>query len=362
MTKLRGLSVTVAGAGALGLTVAVRLAQAGARVTVCDPSPLADNASGVAAGMLAPAFECALDPEGAELFPNLVAARDLWPGLLQSIGAPEAALDRSGAVMAGLEGEEARLSAAADRLDALGTAPEPLSPRALRALHPLLSPAVTGGFRTREDWRLHPAATLTALASALRALGGVWRPDSLRLEGGRPTLAGQAVEGAVVIAAGAEGGGLAGLAPELAVLSPVKGQILQFDAGPVSGPAVRGTGGYIAPQPTGAVAGATMEAGRSDRTVEAATLERLRAQAARLFPHLADAPAAGRAGVRAATPDGAPLVGASAGGEGVLLCVGARRNGWLIAPLAAAIVAATLAGEDPGPHAAAFDPQRFAGG
>ena len=360
MTKLRGLSVTVAGAGVLGLTAAVRLAQAGARVTVCDPSPVADNASGVAAGMLAPAFECALDPEGAELFPYLVAARDLWPGLLQSIGAPEAALDRSGAVMAGLEGEEARLSAAADRLDRLGVSPEPLSAKALKTLHPLLSPGVIGGFRVREDWRLHPGATLAALAAAVRALGGAWSAEPLQIVEGRPTLAGRPLEGPVVIAAGAEGAGLAQFAPELGVLAPVKGQIVQFEAEPFAGPAVRGASGYIAPQPTGAVAGATMEAGRSDRTVEAATVQRLRAQAARLFPHLADAPAAGRAGVRAATPDGAPLVGASRAGEGALLCVGARRNGWLVAPLAAAMVTAMLAGEDPGPAAGAFDPRRFA--
>ena len=51
MTK--GPKITVAGAGALGLTTALALADAGAQVTVFDPAGLGDNASGVAAGMLA---------------------------------------------------------------------------------------------------------------------------------------------------------------------------------------------------------------------------------------------------------------------------------------------------------------------
>jgi glycine oxidase len=42
-----------------------------------------------------------------------------------------------------------------------------------------------------------------------------------------------------------------------------------------------------------------------------------------------------------------------------VLAVGARRNGWLLAPLVARTVAAYVAGEDPGPHAARLDPRRF---
>ena len=63
-------------------------------------------------------------------------------------------------------------------------------------------------------------------------------------------------------------------------------------------------------------------------------------------------------GVRAATSDGLPMVGASAA-PGVVLAVGARRNGWLLAPLVAQLVAACVTGRDPGPYAAALDPARF---
>ena len=60
MTRLTGARVLVAGAGAIGSVLSLILAQEGARVILADPAPVGDNASGVAAGMLAPAFEAVL--------------------------------------------------------------------------------------------------------------------------------------------------------------------------------------------------------------------------------------------------------------------------------------------------------------
>ena len=82
------------------------------------------------------------------------------------------------------------------------------------------------------------------------------------------------------------------------------------------------------------------------------------AAAAALFPGLADLEPQAFAGVRAATPDGLPLVG-SYGAEGVMVARGARRNGWLFAPLIAETIADQLAGRPPSGAAAAFDPGRF---
>jgi glycine oxidase len=43
----------------------------------------------------------------------------------------------------------------------------------------------------------------------------------------------------------------------------------------------------------------------------------------------------------------------------VFLAVGARRNGWLLAPLVADIVTAAVTGKDGGPWASRLDPSRF---
>ncbi len=61
------------GPGALGLATALALADAGCRVTIYDPADPGANASGVAAGMLAPAFESILDPASDGHFPLLLA-------------------------------------------------------------------------------------------------------------------------------------------------------------------------------------------------------------------------------------------------------------------------------------------------
>ncbi|HTK35191.1 MAG TPA: FAD-dependent oxidoreductase [Caulobacteraceae bacterium] len=360
MKPLQGRKATIAGAGALGLVTALRLADGGARVTVCDPAAAGDNASGVAAGMLAPAFESALDLDGGDHFTLLARARDLWPALVRRVGL-EQGLDRSGAALVALAGDEEALARAEARLLALGLFPTPLTGTEMRRLHPGLSDDVAAGLFTGEDWRIEPHPMLAALAEALARAGGRIVRARLEAADGGFTLQGRPVEDVVVIAGGAQSAGLVAAAPELARLSPVKGQILRFEAGPTAGPVVRSLHGYLAPQPGGLLAGATMEPGRSDRDVDDLVLARLRANAARLFPHLAHGPAVGRAGVRAATPDGAPLVGRSAacGVQEVVLCVGARRNGWLLAPLAAEVVARTLAGDAPGSEGAAFDPGRF---
>jgi glycine oxidase len=315
--------------------------------------------------MLAPAFETLFDPPAAlhqasEHLALLTAARDLWPGLASRIGLA-GSLDRTGAVLAGFAGDEGALADAEARMRALGLAPERLNGAGLQRLHPGLAAAALQGLATREDWRVEPLAALAALASAVVEAGGRIVRGPLHGMGEALALEGRPVEGAVVVATGADAAGLAWIAPELALLSPVKGQILQFAAAPLSGSVVRSLSGYLAPQPGGALAGATMEPGRRDLDLDTAVLARLRAGAARLFPHLAEAPAKGRAGVRAATPDGLPLVGRSAGPgrADVLLCTGARRNGWLLAPLAAEVVVRTLAGADPGAAGAAFDPRRF---
>ena len=101
-----------------------------------------------------------------------------------------------------------------------------------------------------------------------------------------------------------------------------------------------------------------MEEGRSDLAIDPEAVDRLQAAAARLFPQLAAATAIASAGVRAATSDGAPVVGLTAQ-PGVLVARGARRNGWLLAPLIAEVVIGHLLGHAHDAAARAFDPARF---
>jgi glycine oxidase len=334
------LRVTVAGAGALGLATSLALADAGASVVVCDPDHPVANASSVAAGMLAPAFEAVLDEAARPHFDVLLAARDLWPGLAERAGV---ALRRDGAMAVG---DDAWLQGVADRFAQLGLHPAELPAATASALAPGLAPAWPRALLTREDWRLDAVQALAALRAAAEAAGVIFR---------REVVTGRGDADLLVVGTGA---GSSQLAPELSVLSPIKGHILRAAAPWAAGVTVRGQGAYAAPGENVMTVGATMEPGVADAAVDPAKAEPLRAAAARLFPALADAPFDLAAGVRAATPDGLPLVGLSAE-PGVILAAGARRNGWLLAPLVARLVTAYASGREPGAHAALMDPRRF---
>ena len=336
----RGASVIVAGAGALGLSTALALAEAGCAVRVCDPANEA-SASAVAAGMLAPVFEAALDTETADDLDLLLAARNLWPGLATRTGV---AIDRSGTAAVGAEAWSADIRARLTRLGIHGTDMP-------RAMLEDLAPGIAPGLQAvllREDWRLEPRPALAALRRAAQAAG---------VEFGTEVVGGRGEADWLVIATGADQG-LATVAPELTRLSPIKGQILRFVEPRGGRISLRGEGAYAVPGADGLAIGATMEPGVNDTELDPARLRPLVDAAVRLFPGLDGASFAASAGVRAATPDGLPMVGPAAT-PGVILAVGARRNGWLLAPLVAELVTACVMGRDSGPYASRLDPGRF---
>jgi glycine oxidase len=357
MSALNRLRVVVAGAGAVGSVVALQLARAGIQVLLVDPAPRGDNASGVAAGMLAPVFETLLDRLPGGGYPLLQRARDGWPALLEGVaGAPT--LYRSGAMMP--MADETQAQAWAAEIVRSGGRAYMLDAKRAGALIPGVAPANTFLF-TPEEWRLAPGGVLAALQDQFEALGGQrlaasalgFQRGRVRFDRGSDWQA-----DAVVLATGfgngdwAEAGGEAGL-------TPIKGQILRLGGvGPRQGPILRGEGVYIVPDPGGAIVGATMEVGRSDLAVDPDQTGSLIAAAARLLPDLEGAAATASVGVRAATRDGLPLVGPSAQ-SGVLLARGARRNGWLLAPMIGQVILDSLYGRPVSEDAMLFDPARF---
>ncbi|HEY2659654.1 MAG TPA: FAD-dependent oxidoreductase [Caulobacteraceae bacterium] len=352
MSGLSNARVIVAGAGAFGLAVALRLAQLGVRVTLLDPDlGLARNASAVAAGMLAPAFESVLDPETNLSFELLCAARDLWPGFAAGVGR-DIGLVRAGAAWIDLTGAPLRAEAVRASLAVLGARVAPPPAEVPRGLDVVFTP---------EDWRLSPAEALPAILGSFRAAGGAAVRGALAgIEPGYAILAdgGRITADRVVIATGA---GAGAMAPELSVLTPIKGQIVSYPdfVPPTDAPTLRCVGGYATGGEDGLRVGATMEPGSRDLMADPEVIARLHALAVQLYPATAALEPIPAVGVRAASPDGRPMVGPSEA-PGVIIATGARRNGWLLAPLVAQIVQAYLAGRDPGPYAPLFAARRFA--
>lgn len=360
MSAALAKSIMIAGGGAIGLACALVLARAGYGVVLVDPAERGDNASGVAAGMLAPAFESVLDPASKGLFGLLSAGRDAWLDLLpQEAGSPSGLSQRGTLWVPTPSGLGTK--AMADSFDTIGAQFEILTAAAAQALSPGLDPKDEDCLFTQEDWCLDVTVVTEWLyqeavrlgVQFITALVTDFSPGTATLSDGRQIQANH-----LVIAAGL-GRAMASLAPELACLSPIKGQILFFEgAGPRCGPAIRSAGGYVVARASGAMVGATMEFGLEDLTPDAVIGERLRGAGTSLYPDLATATARHHVGVRAATPDGLPLVGPSRA-LGVILACGARRNGWLLAAMVAKTVAAQLSNAPLGPWAAQMNPRRF---
>ena len=335
MPLFNSQDILVVGAGVLGLCTAAELVRRGHGVTVVDPGDL--NASGVAAGMIAPAMESAVDnlkPEHAAL---LRRARDAWADFAAATGVR---LNRDLAEWRG-----GNVEVLATRLAALGFAHE--------------YDRETGRLTTHEDWKVEPEQALAALsrdvrvlearATALSSSGGGWRVE---------TTAGPVKADQVVLATGA-GAALEGL-PEaaarlLALIKPIRGQI-GLVRERLTDHVVRGPGAYVAPMGRGCVIGATMEPGERSLTPDPERCaQMLDAAWAVLGQARRPLEITWRAGVRGATPDGLPMAGTV--GQGLHLALGPRRNGWLLGPLVAGVVADEVEGRSSKEPALA--PRRF---
>ncbi len=333
-----GARIAVAGAGAFGSAIALTLAQAGFSVTVFDPAGPGENASGVAAGMLAPVSEALFDEISAPHLDLLRRGRDLWSDFAAGL---DLAILKDGVR---IEGDPAWLATIQARCATLALA---------------VDRDADGALLIDEDWRLDAREALARLRAGAIALGARFEQVSVTaFQPGRLTLCDGRVlpfEGLVLATGADDRTGL--LAPETRGLTPIKGQILRLEGGPVAGPVLRGPGVYMAPAGRAAL-GATMEFGRDDLDPDPEKVAPLVAAIGALRPDLQTAQAVIETGVRASARDGLPLVGWSVR-PGVMLAVGARRNGWLLAPLVARVVAAYLTGKDPGPDAARLNARRF---
>lgn len=331
--------ILIVGAGVLGLATAAELAARGHAVTVVDPG--VGNASAVAAGMIAPAMEALLDGADAERAALLRDARDLWPAFARRHGLT---LYREPAEWRGSDA-----TGRADRLEALGFT--------VRRGDDVVA--------TDEDGRVDPADSLRRLAATPGVTLITDRILSMTAEEGVWTATGQG--GAVyraptVILATGVGAAPAGLSSAttavIDAIQPIRGQ-LAFMPQALTDRVVRGAGAYVAPAPGGAVIGATMESGeRALEINDQAGARQTAAGLALVGAAAGDAPQY-RIGIRGASVDGLPMAGGS-GEVGLYLALAPRRNGWLLAPLIAQVVADAIEDRDAVAHAAVFDPLRFA--
>jgi glycine oxidase len=376
--QARSPDVVIVGGGIIGLSLAWRARERGLSVTLLERDTPGRGTSYVAAGMLAPVSEAEFGDAGRRLLELGLRSAALWPGFaaeLQDAAGTEVGLLRSGTLVVARDEDEAReLERQLAFRRSLGLRAERLRASAAREREPGLAPTVRLAIEAPDDHSVDPRRVLAALRRACELAGvrihahvevdavtldGDERVTGLVVNGGEYVRGEHIGVGQVVLAAGAWSGQIEGLPPPARVrVRPVKGQILRLrdPAGPgLLERVVRFEGGYLVPRADGGyVLGATVEEKGYELTPTAGGVYALLRDASELVPGIDELRIEELAvGLRPGTPDNAPVIGRGAV-EGLVWATGHYRNGVLLAPLTAELVASTLTGEwsgvlDPSP-------------
>ncbi len=341
---MKSWDAIISGAGIIGVSLALELRERGAQVLVLDSGDPGREASSAAAGMLA-----ATDPETpSALRPLATASAKMFPAYVQKL---EAA---------------AQMQVDFRRLGAIALLQEASVPREyknlsasdLQQLEPSLNQQGLSAFLVEED-SVDPQLLMLAALSAAQNLGIEIRGHSavkaIRARDGKvevSTAAGEFIARSAINCQGAWAG---------APVRPRKGQMLYVQPqASVLQHVLRTPEIYIVPRSTGKLlVGATVEDVGFDKSVQAPTIHNLLSAAAKYVPELAAAPITQSwAGLRPGTPDDLPILGPT-DVPGAFVAGGHFRNGILLAPVTARIMAELIEGRTSPFDITSFSPARF---
>jgi glycine oxidase len=346
--------VVVVGAGLIGSAVAWELASRGAAVTVFDAREPGLGATQASAGMLAPYTEVrasgpfeSLCIEGLQAYPAFVERlrRETDAAFeFTRCGSLEIALDDPG--LAHLRDEHARVCTWPE------AGAEWLQGAALADRQPGLSPGARGGLFLAAQGRVAPADFTAAMVTAARRAGATvvaGAPVSriTRAAGGYDIQAGGSTIHAdvIVLCAGSWLGRIDAGQPTAPDVRPIRGQVLLLrPRTPVTARILWGPRCYLVPRADGCLlVGATVEDVGFDESTTLAGLSGLMQAAIELVPALAEAALVEvRAGLRPVTRDELPVLGARGAEPGLVYAAGHYRNGALLAPVTARILADSI--------------------
>jgi glycine oxidase len=366
------MNILVVGAGIIGAAIAEELAVRGTRVIVIDMRAPGRGASQASAGILAPFIEShgnpallALGRRSLDLYDAFVARAAARSGQRVTYardGTFEVALD---------EHDVARLQADRGGLESKGVASDWLDAAATRAFEPAVTPSAAGGLFIPAHGFVAVSQLVTALVSSARFAGAIYESsaEAVEIDPSRDhvlvrTGGDEFTADAVVIAAGSWSSRIRVNGATLPPVRPIRGQLLHLGWRPDAvrtSHVVWGPGCYTVPfSAESLLVGATTEdVGFDERSTLDGVLGLARA-ARELLPSASEASIDDvRVGLRPATPDHLPAIGRLERAPRVVVASGHFRNGALLAPVTAELVASLLIDDARDPLMEAVRPDRF---
>jgi glycine oxidase len=367
----KNADVVVIGGGIIGLSVAWRLIKSGVSVAVLEQGQVGAQASGAAAGMLAPLSEADKPGPFVELgIASLRMYHDFVADLKEATGL-ETECVSPGLLRVAMNEEEAKSLQMANRWQqATGLKVVFLTGEEAREVEPGLSVNIVAATLSPDEKQYESPRLVRALALAC-ARKGVQIMENAPVVGFQTS--GDRVShvkslndiwecAKVVIAGGAWSKAIGDWLKVNLPVSPIRGQILSLRALP---PPICFTiyshAGYLVPRTDGRiVAGATAEEAGFDSRPTAGGIAHLLTMVPSLVPSLKEAVFDSVwAGLRPATPDHLPILGPLPGWQNVHAACGHFRNGILLAPITGEVVAMSVLDHQAHPLLEAFRADRF---
>ncbi len=349
----RTSDIVIVGGGVIGLTLARELRKrGGGRIAIVERGKPGQEASHAAAGMLSPTVDTV---EPTSIYDLCVRSREMFPDLaaelLEETGI-DIEFDRSGTLLAAFVDKDAEyIRSLFVRQREMGFSVHHLSRAETLAAEPRIAKAVRESLFYPRDWQVENRKLLTALEKSIKSMGvSVIENASvsaLVVENGRIT--GVEIDGGlfsakvVILATGAWTSLIKMGSVSLGVaVEPVRGQMISYARRAREFRRVIYTPrGYLVPRIDGRIlVGATVENVGYDAGLTESGVSGLAECAAEIAPHLTGEPIAEHwAGLRPFANGGRPLIGPIPGVDGAYLATGHYRNGILLAPITAKMIA-----------------------
>ncbi len=365
--------VLIIGGGVIGLSIARELHKQGVkRITLLEKGVCGKEASWAAAGMLVPQTEAGQQDAFFEL---CCASRDLYPSFASELSDEtgiDIELDRTGTLYLAFDDND--ISEIHQRFEwqrNAGLTVERLSQNELRKYEPAISKTACEALFFKNDWQVENRQLVSALRSYAE-INGIGILENTRVERliveenrviGAETPNGRISAAITVLATGAWTSLIKiGNVDMPFKVEPVRGQILAFQpATQILGHVVCSSSGYLVPRRDGRIlAGSTTENVGFDKTGTGSAAALIKEMAGKIVPTIDNLEIADHwTGLRPFVSDGKPVLGPINDLDGLFIATAHYRNGILLAPLTAKLVADKFVNGTDSEYFTTFGADRF---